>query len=97
MLLFLLTCTFLNFLLLMLGSVYLFWSWRHNKEKASQHAEHLRELRDTQLLQSDIIQSMEKEREDKERARKSLDGTPSTEAREFASTYPNSYLGVTTW
>ena len=31
---------------------------------------------------------MEEEREDKERARKSLDGTPCTEAYAYAGTYP---------
>ena len=42
------------------GSPHLYWTRMHNKEKASQHAKHLRELRDMQQLQADIVQRMDK-------------------------------------
>ena len=60
-LLFIVTCFMFLRILLIFGSPYLFWSWRHYKEKASQRAERIRELQDLQKLHEEIIQSMEEE------------------------------------
>ena len=93
---FMLVCTILLLVLLIGGSACLYWSWLHNKEKASQHAEHLRELRDMQKLPAEIIQFAEEAREETEHTR-----NPSTEHQaqrhEFSGAYFKSHVGVCTW
>ena len=76
-------------ILLIFGSAYIFWSWRHYKEKASHRAERLRDIQDLQKLHEEIIQSMEEEREQKMQAGRSSDRVTGAETTDFSGAYPD--------
>ena len=92
-LMFMVVCAIIFVMLLFFGSAYLYWSWLNDNKQATQHAEHLRELRYMKQLHARIIRRMDNEdHPNNELARKSLGGTPGTGSEGCAGTLPKIIL-----